>query len=91
MNIAMRAGLVARVFDTLAWVVLVLGGLAVLGGFVAIFTESLWMGLFIMVGSAVYTALMWASVTLGTIVAGYIASRSEIHSTIVNNEYSKGL
>ena len=83
MNIQARATSVARVFDTLAWVVIAVGvvsaGVSFLGltfGTEAGFFAGLIYGLLAVALVGIYTALTWASITLGTIVAGYIAQRS---------------
>lgn len=85
MNIASRARNVARIFDILAWVVLVFGVLGagiyflvavaagaqddnVFGGLV--------IGALVAALTLVYTALVWASITLGTVIAGYIAGKT---------------
>lgn len=86
-GVAKRASVVARIFDVLAWVVLVVG---VVGAVVAFFSayqvtdgfEAFLLGAAWAVGTLVYTALIWAWITLSTAVAGYIANRSykEINS-----------
>ena len=84
MNVAARAAGVARIFDILAWIVLVVFGLAtgigLLAAIVVLFSEGFAEFLFVLlyaVGAAVYGALTWASVSLATVVAGYIAQKSE--------------
>jgi hypothetical protein len=84
-NITAKAQNVARIFDTLAWVVLIFGGLTagltlLVGLFGAMadgYIASLVTGIIVAVGIGIYTALLWASITLGTIIAGYIANKSE--------------
>lgn len=81
-GVAKRAGVAARIFDILAWVVLVVG---VVGAVVAFFSayqvtdgfDAFLLGAAWAVGTLVYTALIWAWVTLSTAVAGYIAVRTE--------------
>jgi hypothetical protein len=82
-----KAAKVARIFDILATVVLVMGalGIAVAGltGVIGMFTADTFsegLGILLLaavwgVGVAIYTALIWASITLSTIVAGYISAR----------------
>jgi hypothetical protein len=90
MDVASRAGTAARIFDILGWVVLIIGGIAGImnfAGFIVLATgsfetfsgETFWpaLGLFV-VGTiliVIYTALLWASITLATAVAGYISKR----------------
>lgn len=80
-----KATKVARIFDILATVVLIVGALGVvttsLLGVVGLFSDdggfgTLLIALASAVGIAIYTALTWAGITLATIVAGYIAERS---------------
>jgi len=75
MNVHIRAQLVARIFDILAWAILVIGGIATLFGLVATFAAPR-EGLVILVIVVVQTALAWAAVTLGAVIAGYIAQRT---------------
>lgn len=80
-GVARRAGAAARIFDVLAWLVAVVG---VIGAVVAFFSayqvtdgfEAFLLGVAWAVGALLYTALLWAGVTLSTAVAGYIANRS---------------
>jgi purine-cytosine permease-like protein len=76
MNVKTRAAFVARIFDTLAWVVLVLGALVTLFTIFGIFTEGVEYLLIALI-VVVYTAISWASVSLASIVAGYIAQRAD--------------
>lgn len=81
-RVAKRATFAATIFDILAWVVLVVG---VVGAVVAFFSaysvadgfDAFLLGAAWAIGALVYTALAWAGATLGTVVAGYIANRSE--------------
>jgi len=75
MNVHVRAQFVARIFDILAWAILVIGGIAVLYGVVWLFDTPA-EGLFIVVVALIQTALAWAGVSLAAIVAGYIAHRT---------------
>lgn len=75
-----KARLVANIFDALAIITLVVGGLGV--GIMLLvglfnFDDGGISMLFMAVLSAVYVALLWASITLFTLVAGYIYNRSE--------------
>ena len=63
MNVHVRAVFVARIFDVLGWVVLVLGALGALAGIVILFTDGL-EGLFIFFVAAIYSVLTWAAVAL---------------------------
>ena len=81
MNVQTRAMLVARIFDIIAWVVIaatVLGMLGFIG--VGLFGDNGFSGFVVAVVIAalvaVYGAITWAGITLATVVAGYIASRS---------------
>jgi uncharacterized membrane protein len=84
-NVKQRANVAARIFDILGWVVLVVGSLsALIFVLVAIFglfgdnkTQAFFAGMGGALGAVVYTALMWASITLATAVAGYVSQRSE--------------
>jgi hypothetical protein len=84
-NVAAKAAKVATIFNTLAIVVLVIGGIfalvAVIAGIAVIADGDFFSGLFItgvyLVAVGIYTALSWAWITMGTIVAGYIANRTE--------------
>ena len=91
MNVTTRAKSVARIFDILAMIVLVFGGLATafvflaglfgnMDGYADNWFQSFFMGIVWAAFIAVYTALTWASITLGTVVAGYIARRTEAPS-----------
>jgi hypothetical protein len=82
-----KAAKVARIFDILATIILILGGLGValaaLAGVIGLFTADTFsegLGILMLsalwgVGVAIYTALIWASITLSTIIAGYISAR----------------
>ena len=79
-----KAQKVATIFDALATIILIVGGLGIgvlaIGGVIGLFSDGGFQALVIallgMLGVAIYTALMWASITLATIVAGYISQRS---------------
>jgi hypothetical protein len=77
MNVHVRAVFVARIFDVLAWVILVVGALAALSGIIYLFSSGV-EGLFIFFVAIVYTVLAWAGVSLAAVVAGYIAQRTEV-------------
>lgn len=92
MNVQRRAAAAARIFDVVATVVLVFGGLLILAqvvggiGFLVASTgsESITSSPALivagMIGSVVVTAIAtvinWAAITLATAVAGYVAQRS---------------
>lgn len=80
-----KATKVARIFDILATVVLIIGALGIaamaFSGVVGLFSDDGGLGALVIalagaVGVAIYTALTWAGITLATIIAGYIAERS---------------
>lgn len=75
MDVHKRAVMVSRIFDILAWVVLVAGGVGVLVSLISMFSDFL-AGFLLLLATVVYTALVWAGVSLSTVVAGYIASRT---------------
>lgn len=83
-NVAAKAQKVATIFDILAILVLVVGGLAagfvLLASFIGAVSDSssiaFFPGLLLALFIGVYTALTWASITLATVVAGYIANRT---------------
>lgn len=91
MNVQRRAAAAARIFDIIATVVLVFGGLLVLaqiaGGIAYLIASadsesgpgSMVITVGIVVGVvvvAIVTAVYWATVTLATAIAGYIAQRT---------------
>jgi len=80
-----KAAKVTLIFNGLGLAVLILGGLGVVVGLIAsivtLFSDSGGFGqflvaLFATALYAVYVALIWASVNLATIIAGYISNRS---------------
>ena len=91
MNVQRRAAAAARIFDIIATVVLVFGGLLVLAQIVGgtayliasadsesglnpvVITAGIVVGVVLI---AIVTAVYWATITLATAVAGYIAQRS---------------
>ncbi|MDH3959113.1 MAG: hypothetical protein OEU98_06555 [Actinomycetota bacterium] len=83
-QIASKAEKVTQIFNILSWVILITGGLAVAGGLLAGFLglfgdnglAALMAGLGVALGAAIYTALLWAWISLAVIVAGYISNRS---------------
>ena len=92
LNVQRRAAAAARIFDVVATVVLVFGGLLILAQVVAGIaflaasgnSESMTsspalivIGLIVsVVGTAIVTAINWATITLATAVAGYVAQRT---------------
>lgn len=83
-KLAVRATKVSSIFNMLAIVLVVVGGLAVCVGLVnsvvALFQDgfdALLMTLAWSVGMAFVTAITWAYISLATIVAQYIADKSE--------------
>ena len=83
-QIASKAEKVTQIFNILSWVILIIGGFAVAGGLLTglfgLFGDNglaaLFGGLGIALGAAIYTALMWAWISLAVIIAGYISNRS---------------
>jgi hypothetical protein len=73
-----RADKVGTIFAVIGWFILTIGGLATVITLLAgLFTDdALVMSLVAAVGIAAYTAVMWAWVSLATIIAQYIASKS---------------
>jgi len=84
MNVKIRAVFVARIFDIIAWVILIVGGLAAVlnivvglfGAFADTWISSVVIGIGIGLAIAVMTAIYWAAVSLASIIAGYIAAES---------------
>lgn len=76
--LAKKADKVGVIFDLIGWVILAAGGLVTLiAVLVGLFgDDTLMVGLLTAIAVGVYTAVMWASVSLATIVAQYIASKS---------------
>jgi len=81
-----KANVAARIFELIGWLVVVVGSLgvviALLSALVGLFSDvnrfaAVGIGLLSAIGIIIYTAILWASVTLATAVAGYIAQRSE--------------
>ena len=70
MSLQRKAKFVARVFDILGWVVLIIGTLASLG--IASEAASGGEGIFVIVFGLAYTIIMWAWVTLAAVIAGYV-------------------
>jgi hypothetical protein len=83
-RLAVRASKVSNIFNMLAVVLVVVGGLAVCVGLVnsviALLQDgfdALLLTLAWSVGMAFVTAITWAYISLATIVAQYIADKSE--------------
>lgn len=77
MNTRARAALAARIFDIVAWAVLALGGIGIILALVTALGGGGLAALLLTAAAAVYTALVWAAITLGTVVASYIAEQSQ--------------
>ena len=76
-NVSTRARFVANIFDILAWVVLGLGAFSAVSLLVVgIANDNLGEGFAWAFGISVYTAVAWASISLASIVAGYIEHKS---------------
>ncbi len=77
-----RAGSVATIFSTLATVVLVLGVLAMIAGFIQAIAAAdevlvgIFAGLLVVLAIGVYVAVSWAAITMAALVAGYIQTRT---------------
>jgi hypothetical protein len=71
-----RARMVSNIFNILAWVILVVGAVITLFSVIAALTsDDVLIGLMFSAGVAASTAVYWAGVQLGSLVAGYIAQR----------------
>lgn len=83
-TIKSKAAKVTTIFNALGLAVLILGGIGVAAGLltsiVTLFSDdsglAFLLPLFGTAMYAVYIALLWASINLATIVAGYISNRS---------------
>lgn len=76
-NLSTRARMVSNIFDILAWLVLVVGGLVTFYAVIDAFTsDDVISGLMFSVGIAAYAAVSWAGIQLASIVAGYIEQKS---------------
>jgi hypothetical protein len=74
--LAKKAEKVGVIFDIIGWIILIIGGTATALSLAALATDAGGAALLLAGGTAVYTAVMWASVSLATIVAQYVASKS---------------
>lgn len=80
-----RAGAVAGIFSIVASVLIILGLLAIIAGFIQAVAEAdevfvgIMAGLLVAFAIGVYVVLAWASVQLFALVAGYIEMRSGEH------------
>jgi hypothetical protein len=83
-NVNTRARFVSNIFDILAWVVLGIGGFFTVIAFLAglfgtmgdEWINSFAVGVGVTLSIAVYTAITWASISLASIIAGYIQQKS---------------
>jgi hypothetical protein len=80
--VARRAGIASRIFDALAWIVLVIGGIGavvwLVGGAVSGDGASgVVVGLLMAAAWLLVTALYWAAITALSVVVGYIAQKAE--------------
>lgn len=75
MDVAGRAAKAARIFDVLAILVLIGGGITALLGLIVMVQSNYRLGLLVLGCAVVWTALTWASITLATVVCGYIAQK----------------
>lgn len=75
MDVAGRAAKAARIFDLLAIVTLIFGGIAALLGLIVMVQSSFRFGLAVLGTAVIWTALTWACVTVATVVCGYIAQK----------------
>lgn len=75
-DVVSRAVSASNLLEVLATIVLVLGGIGVLIGAITIFTTGLGSGLLFIVIALASTAAYWASLTVASVVAGYVANRS---------------
>lgn len=78
-----RAGAVAGIFQVVAAVVIILGVLGIIAGFIQAIADAdevfvgIMAGLLVAFAIGVYVVLAWASVQMFALVAGYIEMRSE--------------
>ncbi len=78
MAVKRKALRVARIFDVLGILTLTLGGLAIAGMLLSFLgSDSNGIGVAVIAAVAAGTALTWASISVFTIVAGYIAQKAE--------------
>ena len=74
--LAKKATKVATIFDVLAWLVLIAGGLVAVGMFIGgLITTEVGISMSGVLAAAL-TAIYWASISMGSIVAQYIANRA---------------
>lgn len=83
-NVNTRARFVANIFDALGWVVLGIGGFFAIISFLAglfgtmgdEWINSFAIGFGVTLTISIYTAITWASISLASIIAGYIEQKS---------------
>lgn len=77
-----RAASVAAIFNTLATVVIILGVIAAIAGFIQAVASAdevlagVFAGLLVALAIGVYVAVSWAGITLAALIAGYIQNRT---------------
>lgn len=81
-DLATRAGAVSGIYQTIATVVIILGALGVIAGFIQTIAAAdevfvgIMAGILVALVIAVYVVIAWAGVQMFALVAGYIGLRS---------------
>lgn len=75
-DVAKRAASASGILDVFAALVLVLSGLGLLGAIWTMFTTGFLSGLMTAVIVLAGGALYWASLTVASVIAGYVANKS---------------
>lgn len=87
-DLSRRAGAVAAIYQTIAMVVIILGILGVVAGFIQAIADAdevfvgIMAGLLVALVIAVYVVVAWAGVQMFALVAGYISVRTEGNDTV---------
>ena len=82
-SLAARAGAVSGIYQTIATVVIIVGVLAMVAGFIQAFAETddtfvaIMAGLLVALVVLVWTVVAWAGVQMFALVAGYIHQRTK--------------
>lgn len=82
-RLAARAGAVAGIYQTIATVVIIVGILAMVAGFIQAVAETddtfvgIMAGLLVALAILVYVVVAWAGVQMFALVAGYIHQRTK--------------
>jgi hypothetical protein len=73
MDLHFKAVVVARIFDILAWLAVMAGGLLAFIGLANVVFGVFPLGIMLMLIAVVATVVSWAGATLGAVMAGYVA------------------